>query len=326
MQSGVDPQADVPLHVAIVMDGNGRWGTRRGLDRSAGHRAGSEVVEHVVDAAPQLGVGTLTLFAFSADNWRRPRPEVQTLMRLLRAYVRTETSRCVQNGVRLSVVGRRDRLGAPVVRAIERAERATRNGTRLHLRIAIDYSARQAIADAARRWARTPAATVESLGRLITDAVPDVDLLVRTGGEQRLSDFMLWECAYAELYFVERLWPDFTPADLAGALDAFRGRERRFGAAPPPPALPPAMPTTSRGWVDRVMAAVGLASNLAALRALVTDGIQAGHMALHARAVAHAAGARGALADEVSRRLVAGGDVKLDVARALLRTLQRAAS
>jgi len=245
MQSILESQAAPPLHVAIVMDGNGRWGTRRGLDRSAGHRAGAETVERIVEAAADLGIGVLTLFAFSSDNWRRPRPEVAALMQLLRRYVRRETSRFVENGVRLSVVGRRDRLPPRIVRAIEHAERVTRAGTRLHLRIALDYSARDAIARAARRWATSPSPSLESLGALITQGgdgppIPDVDLLVRTGGEQRLSDFLLWECAYAELYFTDRLWPDFTADDLAAALVEFRRRERRFGdvvAAPAPPSL-----------------------------------------------------------------------------------------
>jgi len=272
MQSILESQATPPLHVAVVMDGNGRWGTQRGLERSAGHRAGAQAVERIVEAAGGLGIDVLTLFAFSADNWQRPRAEVGTLMRLLRAYVRTEAARCVANGVRLSVVGRRDRLGAPVVRAIEHAERMTRGGGRLHLRIALDYSAREAIATAARRWARTAAPSVESLGRLIAQAgpggppVPDVDLLIRTGGEQRLSDFMLWECAYAELYFVDRLWPDFTPADLDAALVEFRRRERRFGAVPRVAAAPPAaVPATSREWIAH------FAANRAALRPIPWD-------------------------------------------------------
>jgi undecaprenyl diphosphate synthase len=239
MQSTVEFQAEESLHVAIVMDGNGRWGTRRGLGRSAGHRAGARTVERIVEAAPGLGIDVLTLFAFSADNWKRPRAEVAALMRLLRAYVRSEASRCVENGVRLGVVGRRDRLDPAVVRAIEDAERTTRGGARLHLRIAVDYSARESIARAAQRWARTASPSVESLGRAIAEPetggppVPDVDLLIRTGGEKRLSDFMLWECAYAELCFVDRLWPDFTAADLDAALADFRCRERRFGAVSP---------------------------------------------------------------------------------------------
>ena len=238
MQSNVESQARPLLHVALVMDGNGRWGTRRGLGRSAGHRAGAKALERIVEAAPEHGIDVLTLYAFSADNWCRPRAEVQALMGLLRAYVRSQASRCVENGVRVTVIGRRDRLDAPVVRAIEHAERTTRGGRRLQLRIAVDYSARESIARAAIEWARSASPTVESLGRAIAHGVPgeppapDVDLLIRTGGEQRLSDFLLWECAYAELYFTDRLWPDFGPVDLGVALAEFRRRERRFGALP----------------------------------------------------------------------------------------------
>jgi len=200
------------LHVAIVMDGNGRWAQRRGLPRTAGHRTGAQRVRPLVEAAPDLGVGALTLFAFSADNWKRPATEVSALMRLLARHLRVETPRLVRQGVRLEVVGRRDRLPAPLVAAIESAESATAAGTAMWLRLAVDYSARESI----------------TAGRLI----PDVDLMIRTGGEQRLSDFLLWECAYAELYFTERMWPDFGEADLAAALQEFRARQRRFGAIP----------------------------------------------------------------------------------------------
>ena len=265
MQSNLESQVNAQ-HVAVVMDGNGRWGTRRGLDRSAGHRAGADAVERIVEAAPGLGIRVLTLFAFSADNWERPRREVSRLMRLVRAYVRAQRARCIANGVRVSVIGRRDRLGPSVLRAIERAERSTRAGRRLHLRIALDYSARDAIAEAARQWARNPAASTGDLGRLIAQGgadappVPDVDLLIRTGGEQRLSDFLLWECAYAELYFVERLWPDFDATDLAAALDDFQRRERRFGRVSAPAVAPTPAPRSSRDWVDHFVA------NRAALR------------------------------------------------------------
>ena len=197
------------LHVAIVMDGNGRWAGRRGLPRVAGHRAGAEAVRRIVEAAPALGIGALTLYAFSADNWKRPPAEVAALMRLFARYLRAEVPRLLANGVRLEVVGRRDRLPAPLVAAIDAAQRATARGSRLRLRLAVDYSS---------RWA---------IGAGVI--VPDVDLLIRTGGEQRLSDFLLWESAYAELYFVETMWPDFGAADLAAALAAFHARERRFG-------------------------------------------------------------------------------------------------
>ena len=203
------------LHTAIIMDGNGRWATMRGLPRIAGHRAGADAVRRTVEAAPGLGIGILTLYAFSSDNWRRPPAEVSALMDLLGFYVRKETARCRENGVRLEVIGRRDRLNPKLVAAIERSEAATAGGTTLTLRVAVDYSARDAI----RRG---------TIG-------PDVDLLIRTGGEQRLSDFLLWECAYAELVFSRRMWPEFDENDLTAAIREFRARERRFGNVPDPP-------------------------------------------------------------------------------------------
>ena len=225
------------LHVGIIMDGNGRWATAQGLPRAAGHREGAAAVRRVVEAAPGSGIGTLTLLAFSADNWQRPEREVAWLMRLFREYLRGETARCVVTGVRLSVIGRRDRMPAALVRAIDTAEQATLRGERLHLRIAMDYSARDAILRAAQCLPRDVVPSRDSFSRLLSivdhgGAVPPVDLLIRTGGEQRLSDFLLWECAYAELYFTARMWPDFDADDLAAALAAFRGRERRFGALP----------------------------------------------------------------------------------------------
>jgi undecaprenyl diphosphate synthase len=204
-------------HVAIIMDGNGRWATARGLPRTAGHRAGADAVRRVVETAPRVGIRTLTLFAFSSDNWKRPSREVAALMRLFRRYLASEAAALQENGVRLSMIGRRDRLAPALVRQIEAAEQLTHGGRRLHLRLAVDYSAREAI----RRSTRDP----ECLG-------PDVDLLIRTGGERRLSDFLLWECAYAELYFTEQRWPDFAAADLECALADFHSRQRRFGALP----------------------------------------------------------------------------------------------
>ena len=208
------------------MDGNGRWALGRGLPREAGHRAGVETVSRIVEAAPAAGIGILTLFAFSSDNWRRPRAEVDSLMQLLALYLEKESERCVRNGVRLEVIGRRDRLSGALQEAIAIAERATASGSRLQLRIAFDYSGRDAILAAARR--------VSCLSReSLEDALgPPVDLLIRTGGERRLSDFLLWECAYAELIFSPRMWPDFGAADLACAVREFRGRNRRFGAVP----------------------------------------------------------------------------------------------
>jgi len=197
------------LHVAIIMDGNGRWATRRGLPRAAGHRAGVEAVRRMVRAAPDLGITALTLYAFSSDNWSRPPAEVNTLMRLFARYLHHETPELLAQSARLSIIGRRDRLPRSLVTIITDAERATSRGTRIELRIAVDYSARAAIRSGA--------------------LLPDVDLLIRTGGEQRLSDFLLWESAYAELWFTDTMWPDFTASDLAAAVKDFRARDRRFG-------------------------------------------------------------------------------------------------
>ncbi len=216
------------IHVAIIMDGNGRWASARGLPRVAGHREGARVVKKVVEAAPELGVGMLTLYAFSSDNWARPSREVSGLMRLFRIYVAAETQRCVENDIRMSIIGRRDRLPEALRRAIDGAEAATADGGRMHLRIALDYSARDALVSAA---ASLPAgATRDDFARALGG--PDVDLLVRTGGEQRLSDFLLWECAYAELLFTPRMWPDFDAGALAEAVAEFHRRERRFGRVP----------------------------------------------------------------------------------------------
>src|SRR5262245_19181678 len=221
------------LHVAIIMDGNGRWALERGWPRTAGHRAGADAARRVIEAAPGLGVRTLTLFAFSSDNWRRPEREVAALMKLLRIYLLKETATCVKNGVRISVIGRRDRLSPGLVSAIETPEAATRLGSALHLRAAIDYCAREAICRAAALSSGSVSRDQFALllGQAIhsNSPVPDVDLLVRTGGEQRLSDFMLWECAYAELYFTDCKWPDFGSDDLAAAVAEFHSRERRFG-------------------------------------------------------------------------------------------------
>jgi len=200
------------LHIAIIMDGNGRWASRQGLPRVAGHRAGARAVHRVVTAAVNHDIGQLTLYAFSSDNWRRPLPEVSSLLRLFERTIRAETAACVANGVRLSVIGRRDRLPPRLRSAIAGAESATAPGRRLHLRIAIDYSSRAAIGG----------------GELL----PDVDLLIRTGGERRLSDFLVWECAYAELLFLDEMWPEFDARALDQALTAYHNRQRRFGGLP----------------------------------------------------------------------------------------------
>jgi undecaprenyl diphosphate synthase len=217
------------LHVAIIMDGNGRWALRRGLSRAAGHEAGTAALRRAVEAAPSLGVSTLSVYAFSSDNWKRPADEVAFLMALLAWHLESETPYCVESGVRVEAIGRRDRLPDPMLHAIECTERSTSHGTRLTLRIAIDYSARDSIVCAAQRLpADTPSrATFEHA----LNAAPPVDLLIRTGGEQRLSDFLLWECAYAELFFTPVMWPDFDAVHLARALREFARRERRFGAA-----------------------------------------------------------------------------------------------
>ncbi|WP_407157168.1 di-trans,poly-cis-decaprenylcistransferase [Bradyrhizobium sp. STM 3557] len=219
------------LHVGIIMDGNGRWATRRGLSRLRGHEAGVEAIRRVVEAAPDQGVGTLTLYAFSTDNWRRPRAEVAGLMTLLRVYLAREVESLIRNGVRLTVIGRRDRLPDGIASAIGRAEAATAGGTTLHLRIAVDYSARDAILNAAWKARGVASLDRETFSALITGeaGLRDVDLIVRTSGEQRLSDFLLWEGAYAELHFTPRMWPEFDAEDLAEALASFRRRERRFG-------------------------------------------------------------------------------------------------
>jgi undecaprenyl diphosphate synthase len=231
MQSSFPAKLNELLHVGIIMDGNGRWATRQGLSRLRGHEAGVEAIRRVVEAAPAQGVGTLTLYAFSSDNWRRPRAEVSALMALLRSYLAKEIDGLVRNGVRLTVIGRRDRLPDGIAQAIERAEAASSGGDALHLRIAIDYSARDAILSAVIKANGRGDLTREALAQLITGeaCLRDVDLVIRTSGEKRLSDFLLWESAYAELHFTNRMWPEFDADDLTEALDAFHRRERRFG-------------------------------------------------------------------------------------------------
>jgi undecaprenyl diphosphate synthase len=219
------------LHVGIIMDGNGRWATRRGMSRLRGHEAGVEAIRRIIEAAPNQGIGTLTLYAFSSDNWRRPKAEVTGLMTLLRFYLANEVGSLVKNGVRLNVIGRRDRLPDGIATAIARAEAATAEGEVLHLRIAVDYSARDAILNAAVKLAGMVSPTREAFSELITGeaGLREVDLIIRTSGEKRLSDFLLWEGAYAELHFTERMWPEFDADDLAQALGSFHRRERRFG-------------------------------------------------------------------------------------------------
>jgi undecaprenyl diphosphate synthase len=209
------------LHVAIIMDGNGRWAARRDLPRVAGHRAGVSAVRRIVEHAPEVGIARLTLYAFSSDNWRRPAAEVRSIFWLLRVFLRLERSRLREAGVRVEVIGRRDRI--PKL-----------------LRVAIDYSSRDAILRAALGVSRSllhkqpPGAAIlrEMLAQELAAESGEVDLLIRTGGEKRLSDFLLWECAYAELWFTDRMWPDFDTSDLDAALKEFHHRERRFGGVP----------------------------------------------------------------------------------------------
>ena len=238
MKSNLQLVESPGLHVAIIMDGNGRWAAARGLPRLAGHRVGAQAVRRTVEAAPKLGIRALTLYAFSSDNWQRPAAEVTTLMELLDEHLRQETARSVEHGVRVRVIGRRDRLPEELREAIAACEAATAAGTTLDLRIAVDYSARDAILRAASLVngaglvSREQFATLLGQAMHASDPAPDVDLLIRTGGEQRLSDFLLWECAYAELHFTRRMWPDFEAADLEAALRDYRARERRFGQVP----------------------------------------------------------------------------------------------
>jgi len=223
------------LHVGIIMDGNGRWATRQGLPRVAGHRAGVAAVRRVVEHAPKVGIHALTIYAFSSDNWARPAQEVQSIFWIIRAFLRLECERLCKNGVRLEVIGRRDRIPQPLLREIRHAESTTSGGRTLHLRIAIDYSSRSAIAEvaAASLSSLTEPISTDRMRAIITQTLTadcgEVDLLIRSGGEKRLSDYLLWESAYAELHFSDRMWPEFDGNDLESAVNEFRHRERRFG-------------------------------------------------------------------------------------------------
>ncbi len=237
-RAAADPR---PAHVAIIMDGNGRWAERRKLPRVAGHRAGAQAVRRSIEAAVRNEVSWLTLFAFSSENWRRPADEVRDLTALLRHYLRSEVSELDREGVRLRVIGDRDRFGPDIVAELERAERLTAGNTRLNLTIALSYGGRAEIAGAARRMAEAvrdgvldPDAIDErSFGGFLASAdIPDPDLMIRTSGERRLSNFLLWQSAYAELVFLDQLWPDFGPAEFDEALAEYSRRERRYGARP----------------------------------------------------------------------------------------------
>ena len=220
------------------MDGNGRWAQARGLPRIAGHRSGVKTARKIVEAAPDLGIRTLTLYAFSSDNWQRPPEEVRALMGLLRTYLWRERARAVRKGVRIRMIGRRDRLDPGLVQEIEAAEQATAGGETLDLRLAVDYSARDMILRAVSGWPDDTPITREAFASRLAasqgalETAEDVDLLIRTGGEQRLSDFLLWECAYAEMLFTPVMWPEFDADGLRAALEEFRSRNRRFGRVP----------------------------------------------------------------------------------------------
>jgi undecaprenyl diphosphate synthase len=229
-----------PVHVAIIMDGNGRWATARGLPRIAGHRTGAEAVRRTVKAAAELGIGYLTLFGFSSENWKRPLSEIDGLMGLLRHYLRGEIAEIHRNGVRLRVIGERARLAADIVTLIENGEALTRDNAGLQLTIALSYGGRGEIAAAARALAHQvaagrldPDAIDEMLvgEHLLTADIPDPDLVIRTSGEQRISNFLLWQTAYAEFSFTDTLWPDFAKGDLEKAVQDFHGRDRRYGAS-----------------------------------------------------------------------------------------------
>jgi undecaprenyl diphosphate synthase len=234
--------SDVPfpasshLHVAIICDGNGRWATSRGFPRAAGHRAGAETARSVIHCAPHLGIHTLTMFTLSSANWKRPESEVNSILQILRKYLHEETTHCADEGIRLSIIGRRDRLPRDLQEDVLQAEALTSKGTKLHVRLAVDYSSRHCLFQAASKFYKATQLSPESFGDVLAEVQrggsTDVDLLIRTGGEQRLSDFLLWECAFAEFVFLEKRWPDFTPADLRDAILEFRTRERTRGSLP----------------------------------------------------------------------------------------------
>lgn len=245
MRNAADPDVkpaepcDAPRHVAIIMDGNGRWAARRGLSRYAGHQQGVETLRGVVKACPELGIETLTLFAFSTENWRRPRTEVDSLMRLFRLYLRREAAELVSRNVRVRFIGDRAGLPRDISAMMDSLETQTVTCDGLCVVMAVNYGGRADIANAARRLAEdiacgklpTDAVDETSLGsRLSTGDLPDPDLVIRTSGEQRISNFLLWQCAYAEFVFAPELWPDFDRDAFERALGVFRGRQRRFGA------------------------------------------------------------------------------------------------
>ena len=229
-------EAKAMIHVAIICDGNGRWGTAKGQPRTKGHHAGAQAARRVIQSASYLGIHTLTLFALSTANWKRPETEVAAILNLLHEYLQEEMAHCIEEGIRLSIIGRRDRLPSGLRETIGQAEALTAQGRRLHLRLAIDYSARHTLYQAASKFYKVKNLSSEEFANLISElqrgGSTDMDLLIRTGGEKRLSDFLLWECAFAEIVFLDKRWPDFTPADLREAVFEFEKRERTRGGLP----------------------------------------------------------------------------------------------
>ncbi len=238
---GVQAKAAQGLHVAIIMDGNGRWAKRRGLPRSLGHRAGVAAVRRTVESAPDFGIERLTVFGFSTENWRRPQTEVSEILGLMKAYFASDLDRLAREGVHIRIVGRRNGLDPDILAIVEEAEARTSGNDRFHLQVAFNYGARADIADAARRFAReveNGQARAEELDEYVferylsTAPSPPPDLIIRTGFERRLSNFLLWECAYSELVFQDVFWPDYGPEYLKAAVAEFHSRERRYGAVP----------------------------------------------------------------------------------------------
>ncbi|MBQ9049951.1 MAG: isoprenyl transferase [Lachnospiraceae bacterium] len=228
----------IPVHVAIIMDGNGRWAKKRGLPRTAGHAQGARVVEQILEDADHMGIRYLTVYAFSTENWSRPDSEVKALMNLLRTYMKTSLAKCARNNVRIRVIGDKSRLDSDLQASIANLEKETASNTGIGFQIAINYGSRDEIVRAVRKAAMkvketelNPEDITEDMisDELDTCGIPDPDLLIRTGGEERISNFLLWQTAYSELYFCDAAWPDFNKAELEKAIDAFNNRERRYG-------------------------------------------------------------------------------------------------
>ena len=234
----MDNERKIPVHVAIIMDGNGRWAKRRGLPRTAGHVQGARTVEQILEDADHMGIRYLTVYAFSTENWSRPDSEVKALMNLLRTYMKTSLAKCAKNNVRIRVIGDKSRLDKDLQASIANLERETASNTGIGFQIAINYGSRdemvravQAAAQKVKDGELSPEDITENFlsDSLDTCGIPDPDLLIRTGGEQRISNFLLWQTAYSELYFCDAAWPDFNKAELEKAVDAFNHRERRYG-------------------------------------------------------------------------------------------------